>query len=45
LKGIQNAQNQMTIKWIPAHVGLERNERTDILACQKWHTYRVLPTT
>jgi ribonuclease HI len=32
LKGIQNAQKQMTIKWIPAHVGLEENKRADILA-------------
>jgi ribonuclease HI len=29
LKGIQNAQKQLKIKWIPAHFG---NERADILA-------------
>jgi ribonuclease HI len=31
LNGIQNAQKQMTIKWIPAHVRLEGNEKADIL--------------
>jgi ribonuclease HI len=25
-------QNQMTIKWIQAHVGLERNNRADSLS-------------
>jgi ribonuclease HI len=32
LKSIQNARKQMTIKWIPANVELEENERADILA-------------
>jgi hypothetical protein len=32
LKGIRNTRKQMIIKWIPAHVGLEGNERADILA-------------
>jgi ribonuclease HI len=32
LKNIPNSQKQMTIKWIPAHFGLEGNERADILA-------------
>jgi ribonuclease HI len=32
LQNIRNARKQMTIKWIPAHVGLEGNEKAGILA-------------
>jgi ribonuclease HI len=32
LKVVRNAQKQITIKWIPAHVGLEWKEKAAILA-------------
>jgi hypothetical protein len=32
LKSIENAREKMTIKWTKVHVGLEGNERADILA-------------